>query len=125
MSDAMINVLNFAWMREHTGTASEQITLPDGTKTVGDLMPLLIARSAGHALALKNTAVRVAVNRSYGDLKTAVAAGDEIATRDRWLRWRYASSRKISTLARKPRLAGTGGGRDRAVCWHGAQPQRE
>jgi molybdopterin synthase sulfur carrier subunit len=43
-------------------------------------MPLLMARSAGHALALKNmAAVRVAVNRSYGDLKTAVAAGDEIA----------------------------------------------
>ena len=80
MSDAIINVLYFAWMREHTGTTSEQITLPAGAKTVGDLMPLLMARSAGHALALKNmAAVRVAVNRSYGDLKTAVAAGDEIA----------------------------------------------
>ena len=80
MSDAKINVLYFAWMREHTGTASEQITLPEGTKTVGDLMPLLMARSAGHGLALKNMGVvRVAVNRSYGDLKTAVAAGDEIA----------------------------------------------
>ena len=80
MSNAMINVLYFAWMREHTGTASEQITLPNGAKTVGDLMPLLMARSTGHALALKNmAAVRVAVNRSYGDLKTAVAAGDEIA----------------------------------------------
>jgi molybdopterin synthase sulfur carrier subunit len=80
MSDATINVMYFAWLREHTGTASEQITLPDGAKTVGDLMPLLMARSAGHALALRNmAAVRVAVNRSYGDLKTAVAAGDEIA----------------------------------------------
>ena len=80
MSDAMINVLYFAWMREHTGTASEQITLPNGAKTVGDLMPLLMARAAGHALALKNlAAVRVAVNRCHGDLKTAVAAGDEIA----------------------------------------------
>ena len=80
MSDAMINVLYFAWMREHTGTASEQITLPNAAKTVGDLMPLLMARSAGHAVALKNmAAVRVAVNRCYGDLKTAVAAGDEIA----------------------------------------------
>ena len=53
--------------------------LPDGAEAVGDLMPLLMARSAGHALALKNmAAVRVAVNRSYGDLKTVVA-GDEIA----------------------------------------------
>ena len=76
----MINVLYFAWIREHTGTASEKIILPDGSATVGDLMPLLIARSSGHALALKNmVAVRVAVNRSYGDLNTAVVAGDEVA----------------------------------------------
>ena len=80
MSDAMINVLYFAWMREHTGTATEQINLPAGATTVVDLMPLLMARPAGQSLALKDmAAVRVAVNRSYGDLKTAVAAGDEIA----------------------------------------------
>ncbi len=80
MSDANVNVLYFAWMRDHTGTASEQITLPDGAATVGDLMSLLTARSPGHALALKNmTAVRVAVNRRYGDMKTAITAGDEIA----------------------------------------------
>ena len=80
MSDAIINVLYFAWMRDHTGTASEQITLPDGTATVGDLILVLTARSPGHALALKDmAAVRVAVNREYGDLKTPVMAGDEIA----------------------------------------------
>ena len=80
MSDAVVNVLYFAWMREHTGTASEQVILPDGAKTVGDLMPVLKTRSPGHALALKNMeAVRVAVNRSYGDLKTDVTAGDEVA----------------------------------------------
>ena len=34
----------------------------------------------GHALALKNMkAVRVAVNRTYGDLDTPVTAGDEVA----------------------------------------------
>ena len=47
---------------------------------INDLMPTLMARSAGHALALKNmAAVRVAINRSHGGLKTPVAAGDEIA----------------------------------------------
>ena len=47
---------------------------------VGDLVPHLTAISQGHALALKNMqAVRVAVNRSYGDLDTPVAAGDEVA----------------------------------------------
>ena len=80
MSDATINIFYFAWIRDHTGAASEQITLPDGAATVGDLILVLTARSPGHALALKDmTAVRVAVNRRYGDLKTSVTAGDEIA----------------------------------------------
>lgn len=78
MSD--IAVRYFAWMREHTGTDHETIELPDGTATVGDLVPHLANRSDGHALALKNMrAVRVAVNRAYGDLDTAIAAGDEVA----------------------------------------------
>ena len=80
MNDAKVNVLYFAWMREHTGVASEQIALPDGVRTIGDLTPMLMARSVGHALALKNmAAVRVAVNRTHGNSKTAVSAGDEIA----------------------------------------------
>ena len=80
MSDKMVTVLYFAWIREHTGTASEEVVIPDGASTVGDLMPVLTKRSRGHALALKNmAAVRVAVNRNYGDLKTALKTGDEIA----------------------------------------------
>ena len=36
--------------------------------------------SDGHAQALKNMrAVRVAVNRTYGDLDTPVVGGDEVA----------------------------------------------
>ena len=75
-----LSVRYFAWMREHTGTAMETVTLPDGVACVGDLVPHLTAISAGHALALKNLqAVRVAVNRNYGDLDTPVADGDEVA----------------------------------------------
>lgn len=77
---ASLSVRYFAWMREHTGTGAQTITLPDGVACVGDLVPHLAAMSEGHALALKNMkAVRVAVNRSYGDLDTPVAAGDEVA----------------------------------------------
>ena len=80
MSDQTITILYFAWMREHTGVAQETITLPENVTNVSELMPHVTGRSRGHALALKNMmAVRVAVNRRYGDLKTAVAAGDEIA----------------------------------------------
>ena len=59
-----MNILYFAWMREHTGCAAEEIDLPDGVSTVADLVPHLASRSDGHATALRNLkTVRVAVNR--------------------------------------------------------------
>ena len=75
-----LSIRYFAWMREHTGASMETVPLPDGVACVGDLVPHLTAMSDGHALALRNLkAVRVAVNRSYGDLDTPVADGDEVA----------------------------------------------
>ena len=75
-----LTIRYFAWMREHTGTDLETVSLPDNVSSVGDLVPHLAAMSAGHAQALKNMrAVRVAVNRTYGDLDTPVAGGDEVA----------------------------------------------
>ena len=41
MSQTSITLRYFAWMREHTGTDTETIDLPDGAETVGDLLPLL------------------------------------------------------------------------------------
>ena len=75
-----LTIRYFAWMREHTGTDLETVSLPDNVLSVGDLVPHLAAMSDGHAQALKNmSAVRVAVNRTYGDLDTPVAGGDEVA----------------------------------------------
>jgi molybdopterin converting factor subunit 1 len=75
-----MNILYFAWMREHTGCATEEIELPDGVKTVADLVPHLANRSDGHAKALRNLkTVRIAVNRTYGALDTPVNQSDEIA----------------------------------------------
>ena len=75
-----ITVRYFAWMREHTGADMETVALPTNVTSVGELVPHLVAMSDGHALALKNMqAVRVAVNRAYGDLDTAVNVGDEVA----------------------------------------------
>ena len=79
-ANASLSIRYFAWMREHIGTDLETIALPDGVAKVGDLVPHLTEMSDGHALALKNMkAVRVAVNRAYGDLDTPVSAGDEVA----------------------------------------------
>ena len=80
MSNEAVTILYFAWMREHTGVAEEDLALPDGVTSIGELLPHLISRSPGHATALGNMmTVRVAVNRTYGDLKTAITGGDEIA----------------------------------------------
>ena len=49
MSQTTITLRYFAWMREHIGTDSEELPLPDGTGTIADLLPHLRARSDGHA----------------------------------------------------------------------------
>ncbi|MEC8131067.1 MAG: molybdopterin converting factor subunit 1 [Pseudomonadota bacterium] len=75
-----LTIRYFAWMREHTGTDLETVSLPDNVSSVGDLVQHLVTMSDGHEQALKNMrAVRVAVNRTYGDLDTPVAGGDEVA----------------------------------------------
>ena len=76
----LLKILYFAWLKEHTGQASEDMQLPDGVDTVGGLIPHITKQSAGHKTALKNLdAVRVAVNRVYGDLATPITNNDEVA----------------------------------------------
>ena len=78
--DSEITVRYFAWVRERVGTQSESVHLPGDVGSVGALLPHLLQRSKGHALALGDMkAVRVAVNRKYGGPETAIKAGDEIA----------------------------------------------
>ena len=75
-----MKILYFAWLKEHTGLSSEELQLPDSVNTVAALIPHIAKQSAGHGVALANLdAVRVAVNRVYGDLSTPVKNDDEIA----------------------------------------------
>ena len=75
-----MKILYFAWMREHTGCAAEEIDIPDGVTTVADLVPHLAGLSNGHATALRNLkTVRIAVNRTYGALDTPIKQSDEVA----------------------------------------------
>ena len=75
-----MKIMYFAWMREHIGTAEEQITLPEGVKTVSALVDHLRDTSSGHAKALSNMdVVRVAINQTYADLDAAIIDQDEIA----------------------------------------------
>ena len=75
-----MKILYFAWLKEHTGCSFEDMQLPHGVNTVGDLIPYIAQKSAGHKTALKNLAtVRVAVNRIHGDHTTLITESDEIA----------------------------------------------
>ena len=75
-----MKVIYFAWLKEHTGCPFEDMPLPKGVKNVGELIPHIRRKSVGHETALANLeAVRVAVNRIYGDFETPVADGDEVA----------------------------------------------
>ena len=75
-----MKILYFAWLKEHTGLTSEEMLLPEGVDTVGALIPHITKQSAGHGAALANLdAVRVAVNRVYGDLATPITNNDEVA----------------------------------------------
>jgi molybdopterin converting factor subunit 1 len=77
---APLKILYFAWLRERTGRAEEEIALPDGVGSVGELMAWLRARDAAHAAAFVNPRViRAAVNHVFAGPDTALVAGDEVA----------------------------------------------
>jgi molybdopterin synthase sulfur carrier subunit len=75
-----MKVLYFAWLRDKTGLAEEEIQLPGEVTTVGALVDWLKARSDGHADAFADTkVVRAAVNQEFADPADPVAEGDEVA----------------------------------------------
>ncbi len=75
-----MKILYFAWVREKTGIASEEISLPDGIGTATQLMDWLSVRGDGFADAFANTdTVRVAINQEHASLDHPVTDSDEVA----------------------------------------------
>ena len=75
-----MRLLYFAWLREKSGIASEEVNPPSEVVTVADLIEWLKARGGGYTEAFADPAiVRVAVNQEYAKLGAPVAAGDEVA----------------------------------------------
>lgn len=75
-----LTVIYFAWLRDRTRSAQEEVSLPDGVETVGDLMDYLSAQDANLAAAFSNrTIVRCAVNQEFADATSRVQPGDEVA----------------------------------------------
>jgi molybdopterin synthase sulfur carrier subunit len=70
----------FAWVRERIGKAEEDLDLPDGIATVGDLMAWLAAKGDGYAFAFENPKIiRAAIDKSHVRPDALVARAAEVA----------------------------------------------
>lgn len=75
-----MKLLYFAWLKTKTGMAEEDVALPDGVATVGELLSWLEGRGPNFADALSDRgAIRVAVNQSYAKPGDPIGPDDEVA----------------------------------------------
>lgn len=75
-----MKVLYFAWLKEKVGMAHEDLALPDGVRTVHELVDHLRDRGEGFADAFGDESiVRVAVNHEHVEHDHVLADGDEVA----------------------------------------------
>jgi molybdopterin synthase sulfur carrier subunit len=70
----------FAWVRERVGKPEEEVELPAGITTVGQLMDWLAGRGEEYAYAFENRKViRAAIDRTHVRPDTPIGAASEIA----------------------------------------------
>ena len=75
-----MKLLYFAWLREKTGTAFEEVSPPDSVATVADLLDWLETRGPEFEAALSDRdAIKVAINQDYAGLDSPLSAEDEVA----------------------------------------------
>ena len=70
----------FAWVRERVGKAEEDIDVPSGVATVGELITWLSGRGEEYAYAFDNPKViRAAIDKTHVKPQASIAAASEIA----------------------------------------------
>jgi sulfur-carrier protein len=70
----------FAWVRERVGKPEEEIEVPAGVKTIGQLMAWLSERGEEYAHAFDNPKViRAAIDRNHVNAQTPIKGAGEIA----------------------------------------------
>lgn len=75
-----MKILYFAWVREKTGIAEEDVSPPESVKDVAGLIEWLRSRGDNFAAAFYDPeVVKIAVNQDHVGLEYPVAAGDEVA----------------------------------------------
>ena len=73
-------ILYFAWLREKTGVAQEEVSVPAEVGDVRGLIAWIEGRGGGFAEAMSDPSiVRVAVNQEAVPLDHPVGADDEVA----------------------------------------------
>jgi molybdopterin synthase sulfur carrier subunit len=75
-----VKLLYFAWVRERIGKPEEEVELPTGVTTVGDLVNWLARRGEEYAHAFENPKViRAAIDRAHVRPDTTIIGAREIA----------------------------------------------
>ena len=75
-----VRILYFAWVREKTGRASEEIVVPAGIATVADLVGWLKTRGPEYEAAFARAdVIRAAVDQAHVKPGAAIAGAREIA----------------------------------------------
>jgi len=75
-----IKLRYFAWVRERVGKPEEDIEVPSGVATVGELMVWLASRGEEYAHAFANPKIiRAAIDRTHVGLQTPIGQAGEIA----------------------------------------------
>ena len=70
----------FAWVRERIGKTEEEVELPPGVTTIGDLVGWLKGRGEEYAHAFERTdVVRAAIDRRHVRADASIAGAREIA----------------------------------------------
>ena len=75
----MAKILYFAQLVDLLGRASEEVTLPDSARDVRGLLAWLRSRGGNWERLLVEDAVRITIDRQFGDLDSALSDANEIA----------------------------------------------
>jgi molybdopterin synthase sulfur carrier subunit len=80
VTGASVKLLYFAWVRERIGKPDEEIDVPAGIATVGELVAWLAKRGSEYAYAFENPKViRAAIDRAHVKPEASIAGAREIA----------------------------------------------
>ncbi|ODR99592.1 molybdopterin synthase sulfur carrier subunit [Methyloceanibacter superfactus] len=75
-----MRLLYFAWVKEKTGIAAEDVALPDGVATVGELIAWLKTRGPEFAQAFdREEVIRAAIDQTHARHDAEIGGAREIA----------------------------------------------